>query len=104
MGLPSVPLAFAVEAISLLVLVVFRVLIAVVVVVIVIVVVVIEVHVAADMCWSAFTKSSAGVCERYALQCYTHKSSRLICPSCEITLCVLKIDGIKTAACPCKKV
>ena len=59
---------------------------------------------AANMCWDKFTGTSAGACKRYGDKCWAKKTLRLLCPDCKITfhpLCVLKMDKIKNAFCPC---
>ena len=59
---------------------------------------------AADMCWDQFTKTSAGVCQRYGDKCFVKTSGRLLCPKCKITfhpVCVVRVDKIKNAFCPC---
>ena len=61
----------------------------------------------ANMSWDAFAKTTAGQCARYGKQCANKTAARIICTDCEKKFhpfCALKVDGIKTAACPCKKV
>ena len=59
---------------------------------------------AANMCWDKFKKTTQGACKRYGGKCFVPGAARLLCPECKITfhpLCVLKMDKIKTAFCPC---
>ena len=59
---------------------------------------------AANMCWDKFKKTTQGVCKRYGGKCLVPGAARLLCPDCKITFhpfCVLKMDKIKTAFCPC---
>ena len=59
---------------------------------------------AANMCWDKFKKTTQGECKRYGSKCLVPAAARLLCPDCKKTfhpVCVLKVDKIKNAFCPC---